>query len=216
MRKKKMPSANNLWNKEGFLMCRLGENCMLVAKIKHFKKCISWSYQRAIRGYSDYDKWNMYSFLQNLIPEMLQDMRDNRHGSPGYLGENYTNDKGILVNDTCHDEWDKLLDHMIFLWKESAEDTCTRKNPYEEEYDKAHREFEARYGFLGEKLQTEEELEENRKRGGGTIHFMDEMPEYKDIWEKYNAKELELDTYRLGCKNEAIDLLKEHFYALWD
>ncbi len=217
MRKKKISSANNLWNEEGFLMCGLGEKSMLIAKIKHIKKCVRWSYQRAVRGYSDYDKWNMYSFLQNLIPEMLQDMRDNRHGSPSYLGENYTNADGILVNDTCHDEWDKLLDHMIFLWRESAEDTCTRKNPYEEEYDKAHAEFTDKYGLLGEKLQTEEELEENRKRGGGcTMHFMDEIPEYKDISDKYNTEELELDTYRLGCKNEAMDLLKKHFYALWD
>ena len=147
---------------------------------------------------------------------MLQDMRDNRHGSPGYLGENYTNADGIVVNDSCHDEWDKLLDHMIFLWRESAEDTCTRKNPYEEEYDKARTEFTDKYGLLGEKLQTEEELEENCKRcGGGTMHFMSELPEYKDISDKYNAEELELDTYRLGCKNEAMDLLKKHFYALW-
>ena len=121
MYKKKILSANNIWDKERFLMCGLGKKCRLMAKIKHIKKCICWSCQRATRGYSDYDKWNMYSFLQNLIPEMLQDMRDNRHGSPSYLGENYANDKGILVNDTCHDEWDKLLDHMIFLWRESAD-----------------------------------------------------------------------------------------------
>ena len=206
---KKISSANNIWNKEGFLMCGLGEKFMFTGKIKHIKKCICWSYQRATRGYSDYDKWHMYSFLQNLIPEMLQDMRNNRHGSPSYLGENYTNADGILVNDTCHDEWNKLLDHMIFLWRESAEDTCTRKNPYEEEYDKAHAEFTDKYGLLGEKLQTEEELKEKRKRGGGcTMHFMDEIPEYKDIWEKYNVEELELDAYRLGCKNEAMNLLK--------
>lgn len=71
MRKKKKSSANNIWNKEGFLMCGLGEKCMFLAKIKYIKKCICWSYQRTTRGYSDYDKWNMYSFLQTLIPEML-------------------------------------------------------------------------------------------------------------------------------------------------
>ena len=216
MLKKVVSSKNNLWNKEGFLMCGLGEKCMFIAKIKHIQKCICWSYQREVRGYSEYDKWNMYSFLQKLIPEMLQDMRDNRHGSPEYLGDNYTNDKGILVNDTCHAEWDKLLDYMIFLWREAAEDTCTRKNPYEEEYDRAHTEFTDKYGLLGEKLQTEDELKENQKCGGRTMHFMNELPEYKEISEKYHAEELELDTYRLRCKNEAMDLLKEHFYALWD
>ena len=148
---------------------------------------------------------------------MLQDLRDNRSGSPGYLGDNYTNEEGILVNDTCHAEWDKILDKMIFRWRESREETCSRKNPFEEEYDKAFDEFYEKYGVLGEKLQTEAELEENRKRaGGGTIHFMDELPEYKDIFEKYRAEERKLEEYREKCKNEALDMLKEYFYSLWD
>ena len=56
----------------------------------------------------------MFGYLQRLIPDMLQDLRDNRSGSPGYLGDNYKNEEGILVNDTCHAEWDKILDKMIF------------------------------------------------------------------------------------------------------
>lgn len=214
---KKIYSANNIWDKEGFLMCGLGEKHKIIAKIKYIRKCIRWSWQRIIRGYADCDKWSMYNFLQNLIPEMLQDMRNNRHGSPGYLGENYTNSEGILVNDTCHDEWDKLLDCMIFLWREANEDTCCRKNAYEEEYNKAREEFTEKYGFLGEKLQTETELEENRKRGGGgTVHFMRELPEYEELSERYFEEELMLDTYRRDCKDKAMDLLKKHFYALWD
>lgn len=109
----------------------------------------------------------MYHFLQTLIPDMLQDMKDDRWGSPGFLGESYTNDEGILVNDTCHEEWNKILDHMIFLRRESEEETCGRKNPYDKEYDAASKEFDDKYGFLGEKLQMEAELEKNRKRGGG-------------------------------------------------
>ena len=78
-------------------------------------------------------------------------------------------------------------------------------------------EFHDKYGILGEKLQTEEELEENRKRGGGgTIHFMDELPEYKEISEQYREEEKRLEEYRESCKDEAIDMLKQHFFALWD
>ena len=217
MSNKRMRLPNNIWNKEGFLMCGLGEKNKIIATIKHFIKCIRWSRQRIIRGYSDKDKWNMYGYLQNLIPDMLQDMRDNRHGSPGYLGENCSNAEGIWVNETCHEEWNRILDHMIFLWRESTESTCDRKNPYEEEYHKAHEEFEKKYGFWGEKLQTEVELEENRKRGGGgTIHFMRELPEYKNISDKYFEEEQKLEEYRSKCTDTAFDLLKEHFYALWD
>ena len=217
MKREKAESANNIWNKEGFLMCGLGEKNKIIARIKYFRKCCRWSRQRIARRYADCDKWNMCRYLQNLIPDMLQDLRDKRHSSPGFLGENYTNEDGILVNDTCHEEWDKILDRMIFLWRESNEYTCTRQNPYEEEYSKAHKEFTEKYGFLGEKLQTEKELEENRKRGGGgTVHFMDELSEYKEISHRYFAEEKKIEEYRNASKDEAMDMLKEYFFSLWD
>lgn len=209
--------ANNIWDKEGFRICGLGEKNKIIARIKYIRKCIRWSWQRIVRGYADCDKWNMYRYLQNLIPDMLQDMKNNRHGSPGYLGKNYTNAEGILVNDTCHEEWNRILERMIFLWKESNEYTYSWKNPYAEEHLKAHSEFIEKYGLLGEKLQTEEELEENRKRGGGgTLHFMSELAEYKDISDKYDAEERKLEKYRCESKDEALDLLKKYFFDLWD
>ena len=107
MKRKRETSANSIWNKEGFLMCGLGEKNKIIARIKHFGKCCRWSWQRIVRGYADCDKWKMYQYLQNLIPDMLQDLRDKRYGSPGFLGENYTNEEGILVNDTCHEECGK-------------------------------------------------------------------------------------------------------------
>ena len=82
---------------------------------------------------------------------MLQTLKDTRMGSPGFLGENYTDEDGMLVNDTCHEEWDSILDKMIFLWREAREETCSKKNIYDEEHSKA----------------------------------MDELPEYKDISDKY-------------------------------
>lgn len=169
------------------------------------------------RTKSQMDVWEMFSFLQTLIPDMLQTLKDTRTGSPGYLGENYTNENGILVNDTCHEEWNCILDKMIFLWREAEKDTCSQKNPFDEAHSKAMDEFKERFGLFGNKLQTEKELEENRKRGGGgTIHFMDELPEYKEISDKYREEEKRLEEYRRKCKDEAIDMLKQYFYDLWD
>lgn len=217
-REKELPDrSNNIWNRYDFAMCGLGEKNIVWARIKHIKKCLRWSRQRIVRGYSDCDIWDMYGYLQTLLPDMLQNLKDNRYGSPCFLGENYTNDAGFLVNDTCHAEWDKILDQMIFLWKETSEDTCSKKNAYENEHSKAHSEFTEKYGFLGEKLQTVEELEENRKRGGGgTVHFMDELPEYKEISDKYREEERKLEQYRNECKDEALDMMKKNFFALWD
>lgn len=96
-------------------MSGIGEKNKLLAKIKHFRRCLKWSKQRIARGYADCDIWSMYSYLQRIIPDMLQTFKDTRMGSPSYLGKNYADEDGIIVNDTCHEEWDKILDHMIFL-----------------------------------------------------------------------------------------------------
>lgn len=212
----KMKSVNNIWNKDDLIMCSIGEKNKIKAKIRHIRRCIRWSWQRITRGYADCDTREMFYFLQNLMPEMLQEFKEDRTGSPGHLGENYYNEEGVLVNDTCHNEWNQILNQMIWLWRESNESTCGRVNPYEKEYTRALDEFEEKYGILGEKLQTEEELEENRQRGGGgTVHFMDELPEYKELCEKYMEAKYEISKYREECKDNAFELLKEYFFCLW-
>ena len=121
--------TNNIWNRRDFVMCGLGEKSRGLAIVKHIRKCMKWSKQRVVRGYADSDIWNMYGYLQVLLPDMLEYLKNHRCGSPGYFGENYTNEDGILVNDTCHEVWDKILDRMIFLWRETDEETCSKKNP---------------------------------------------------------------------------------------
>ena len=216
---KKMLEDNsilNLWNGNGFAMCGLGEKSMFMAKAKHFFKCIKWSKQRAKRGFADSDVWSMCTYLEELMPAMLQHLKDNRMGSPGCLGENYTDENGILQNETCHEEWDKILDRMVFLWKELDEKTCSEKNKYEKEYSKASDEFHKQYGFLGAGLETEEEKEEAKKTGSRRVHFMNELPEYEEISRLYMEEEKRLEQYRENCKNEVFDLMKKYFFALWD
>lgn len=209
--------SRNIWNKYDFVMSGIGNKCKMLAKMKHFRRCLKWSKQRITRGYADCDIWSMYSYLQRIIPDMLQTYKDTRMGSPSYLGKNYADEDGIMVNDTCHEEWDKILDRMIFLWRETDEDTCAQKNIYDEEYSIVLDAFHNKYGIFGAKLQTEKELEENKKRGGGgTIHFMDELPEYKDISDKYREEEKRLEEYRKSCKDEAFDMMKQYFFSLWD
>lgn len=59
-------------------------------------------------------------------------------------------------------------------------------------------------------------IERFQKIDAGTIHFMDELPEYKEISDKYREEEKRLEEYRRKCKDEAIDMLKQYFYDLWD
>ncbi len=89
-------------------------------------------------------------------------------------------------------------------------------NPYEEEHHKAFIEFKEKYGLCGEGLCTQEEIEEYNKTGYRTMHFMRELPEYEDICEKYSEANKQIEEYRSRCNDEAIDMLKEYFYDLWD
>ena len=209
-------SLLNVWRGNGFAMCGLGEKLKSLAKIKHAMRCLKWSKQRATRGFADCDVWNMYGYLEELMPAMLQYLKDNRMGSPAMLGENYTDEHGIMQNDACHKEWDKILDRMIFLWRELDEETCSEKNKYEKEYSKASDEFYKKYGFFGEGLETEEEKEKAKKTGSRRMHFMNELPEYEEISRLHMEEEKRLAEYREKCKDEVFDLMKKYFFALWD
>lgn len=209
-------SLLNIWNGNGFVMCGLGKKSRMLAKIKHFFRCIKWSKQRAKRGFADSDVWSMYTYLEELMPAMLQYLKDNRMGSPAMLGQNYTDEHGIMQNDACHKEWDKILDRMIFLWRELDEETCSEKNKYEKEYSKASDEFFDKYGFFGEGLETEEEKEKAKKTGSRRVHFMSELPEYEEISRLHMEEEKRLVEYREKCKDEVFDLMKKYFFALWD
>jgi hypothetical protein len=114
---------------------------------------------------------------------MLQQLRDTHMGAPGSLGETYTNEEGCLVNDKCFEEWDEILDHMIFLLGEMDEETCSKKNQYEEELNKAHAEFTEKYGAFGDGLKTEKELEEEKKNGTKRMYFPEDEPNRNDLKE---------------------------------
>ena len=126
-------------------------------------------------------------------------------------GTEYVDEHGISCNDECHAEWDKILDKMIFLFREMNEEMCQKKNPYQKEHEGVLQEFEAKYGIFGQKLE-----EEKKNKHSRVLHFPSEIPEYKDIEEKYYEEEKALSQYREDCKNEALELFSKWFYSLWD
>lgn len=205
---------NNIWNKREFRNYTYGEKNKIAAALKYIWRNLKYSRQRITRGFCDKDIWEMYYFLQKLIPNMLENLKENRVGSPAFLKED--EDFESINDKDCHKEWDDILNQMIYLWRESDEETCTKKNPYEQQYSEAFEEFEEKYGLLGERLQTKEELEDGKNKHMRTMHFMSEVPEYEDIDRKYHLSERELDQYREKCKDAAIEMLKEYFYDLWD
>lgn len=100
--------------------------------------------------------------------------------------------------------------------KTCHEDTCTKNNPYEAEFDRMNEEFERRFGMLGEKLMTDEEKYESEHGHGLRVHFANELPEYKEMWDKYFDEDRKISEYREKCKDEAFALFTKYFYHLWD
>lgn len=194
-----------------------GEPADLSQKLnEQFSKDMEMAKQRVVQGFCDRDLWDIGGWFLGLMPVMLQRYKEIRHGSPGCLGENYTDTDGIVKNDTCHVEWDKILDEMIFLFRETTEETCSRKNPYDDEHTQRFCEFKDRFGMLGEGLQTEEERIECERTGNITAHFMPELPEYQEIDEKYTAAEKDLKEYREQCRIKAMELFTKWMPHLLD
>ena len=198
---------DNVWNKTDFWYERKRPWKIPGLVLRNIK----YSFQRVTKGYCDKDIWNIDYWFMNLMPDMLQQFKDTKHGSPSCLGTEYVDEHGIFCIDECHAEWDKILDEMIFLFREMNEETCQKKNLYQKEHEDVLQEFEAKYGIFGEKLE-----EGKKNKLGRVLHFPSEIPEYKDIEEKYYAEEKALKQYREDCKNEALELFSKWFYSLWD
>ena len=61
---------------------------------------------------------------------------------------------------------------------------------------------------------TEEEKAEAKKTGRCPVYLPYQMPEYKEICERYFEEEHNLNAYREQCKNEALELFSKWFYSL--
>ena len=121
--------------------------------------------QRAKMGYSYYDVSDMDNWFLNIIPKMLRDLKNKKHSYPELFNDEWyeknkercyeldidvenfywdleqrTDEEGKDLFDDLseynYNKWNEILDKMIFLFEESNEETCKKKNPYKEEYFK--------------------------------------------------------------------------------
>lgn len=189
-------------------------------KFKRWKRNIRFAYQRIKYGYCDSDIWSIDYWFLNVMPGMLQQLKDTTHSYPCFQGSiSHALCENGMSEDTDNEgvkQWEAILSEMIFLLNEANEDTCTRENKYKKEYDKAREEFNNKYGMLGEKLRTEEDKAEEKKKGTHRVYMLGDVPEYKEISELYFNESRVLDDYRDDCKNKALELFSKWFWDLWD
>jgi hypothetical protein len=189
-------------------------------KFNRWRRNIKFAYQRIRYGYCDSDVWSIDYWFLKVMPGMLQQLKETTHGYPCFQGSISHalcgNDVSENVDKTGAKKWDDILSEMIFLFNEANEDTCTKKNKYEKEYDKAQEEFENKYGLFGERLMTEEEKAKEKNEGTHRLYMLRDVPEYKEISELYFNESRVLCEYRNDCKNKAFELFSKWFWDLWD
>ena len=188
----------------------------IIGVAKQFVRDVKRCWQRAFRGYCDHDPFSIFDWFLGIMPAMLQNFKDTMHGYPEV--NEFESHRLLQEGEESENKkaWDEILDRMIFLMREAGEETCTRKNPYEEEYGRARDEFEAKYGSWGEKLKTAEDIQEEKKTNTIRMFFPHDVPEYKPISDKYYEEEKNLREYRFACKDEALALFSKWFFHLWD
>lgn len=179
--------------------------------------------QRAKRGFSDEDVWSIdYWFCQTISP-MLKQLAKVSHGHP-ILDENgdYVSGNDYLGMDSevLEKRWKDIILHMAFLADEMNDETCSMKNPYDKDSDRVYRAFEKKYGWGGEKLQTEEDKQEAEQTGShkwfSPVHDPVHGEEYRKILDAWHDYEKKIEEYRDKCKNEFFVLFSKYFRSLWD
>ena len=191
-------------------------NRKITGVVREFGRDLRRSYERIRKGYCDFDTFDIDSWFLGLMPAMLQEFKDNLHGCP--VSEDSLSHSLLPDGDYSDDmkKWKNTLDQMIFLLKEANEDTCSRRNPYEEEYDRICDEFYKKYGAYGEELMTEEQRKAAEQNYGRRMHFPRDVKKYRSLTDKYMKEEYDIGQYRKDCKDEFFRLFSRWFYALWD
>lgn len=175
--------------------------------IRELGRALKRCHQRIWHGYCDYDTFSIDDWFMRIMPAMLLDLKTNRHGSP--VAEGFPSQALFLDEDerseSIHRRWDEILDRMIFLLGEMDESTCSLDNPYEDAY------FNAVHALNSESMPGKED-----SALGHIYHSPADAPEYSELAEHYRARQGEIDSYRLHCKEEFFELFSRWFYDLWD
>ena len=195
-----------------------------IESIKYFFVSLKWARQRVKKGYCERDLSEVKDWFFEIMPEMLNEIKKEKSRIPmecyqeaiAALGLNpleYWDAYNKEVEELAVKKWDEILSQIAFLLGEANYDTCTKKNPYEDEFNRIRKEFKAKYGEFGEKLMTKEE-KKRAKKGLQRWYFPSDIPEYKEIYESYWDEEKELTEYRKKCAKEGLELFVKWFYRL--
>lgn len=155
--------------------------------IQHFFITLKRAWQRATRGYSDRDLWNLDAYYDYLLIASLSTFRRKTIGYPGYM-------------DSI-EEWYAILDKIIMLLKQASEmESLEEKNEFAEWYEE----------YLNTKNFSMTEVD-----GGARLTSIQRDADAEAKINMYYTREKELYQIRTQKRKEAFELLAEYFGHLW-
>ena len=175
--------------------------------IKEFPQDIKHIYQRARKGYSFRDVWSIDYWFMDILPNMLTDHKKNKRGCPAqFVKSDDEQDFEKGMND-----WQNVLDRMIFCFREMNDDTCSMKNEFEEEYRRQRNKPNEGKPFKDWFVPSE-----RKDENGKQLYELITGEVEPELEEKYRNKTLEIQEYREKMKNEGFELFSKYFWNLWD
>ena len=161
----------------------------LVGVICEFGRDLRRCHDRIWKGYCDFDTFSISDWFLDLMPTMLQEFKDHQHGYPVMTDDS----DELLYTDEQEEEaqqaWNEILDRMIFLLREADDKTCSKKNPYEAEFDRAAEEFTRKYGVMGERLEIGEKRGGTASSPGSRVYTLLDVEAYRPIAKRYMEEE---------------------------
>lgn len=152
-------------------------------------RVIKWAWQRATKGFSDLDCWDLSHFYLDVLSGSLKHFAEHSTGCPSkYYDPVKRKDEGW--------KWKKHLNEMANCFDEAHEDRCSWVNPYEDEY------FES--------------FDMNFKKTPEGYYKLERTECVEELSEKYHDFEKRKFKWRKSNLKDGLDMLKEDFWSLWD
>lgn len=187
--------------------------------------------QRANRGFSDYDVFEINTWFLKIVPEMVTELIKNNKGVPNFLIEKYLDDNHLnkleltdeqysKMLDECFKEWTSILLEIKITFYEARKETCSYKNKYEEEYQKACDDYLNKYGWNGCKIKNNPYITYNPDGSEyyyniNNPYLMENIDQYKDIYKLYHVEERKIEYYINEAKKAALEMFVQYFDDLW-
>jgi hypothetical protein len=161
----------------------------------HWMRDIKCAWQRANKGYCFRDLWNIDLWFIEIMPQMIQELKECKMGYPDGLSEK---------------EWDDILDAMIQCFKEAHSETTSFVNPYEDEYCEKIIPV-----WMSQFKNPEKDPDVKDCYILKSVSEMDISEELKELDRKHYETEKEKNQFMKKNKKKGLELFVKYFDNLW-